>query len=475
MHHAQNHLAIFARTNFRGEHKRFGIRTTDRLFHIYVLGKTGTGKSTLLETFMLDDLQAGYGFALVDPHGDLVARVLAAVPEGREDDVVYFNVPEEDAALSFNPLGGVPAGKRSLAASAMLEVFKKLWNDSWGPRLEHILRNAPLALLDQEQPTLADVLRLLSDDDFRRGVGQRVENLQVRSFWLREYPGYPDRFRAEAISPIQNKVGAFLANPLLYGILNSRREGLDLRRVMDEGEILLVNLAKGKIGEDTANLLGSLLVSSIGNAAFSRAEMPENERRHFWVYLDEFHNFTTLSLANMLSELRKYGVGLVLAHQYLSRLELPIRDAILGNVGTIISFQIGLADAEIIAREFYPDISEGDLVYLPNHPTAEKTASPAVTARIGPGLSSTSPSQCSTGKKTAIAAAERSRVMHNQRLKTAMSLVRSWRALVTGIFRAIRHDREQIGGQAQAVCAPGLGLDRVSFPTARAGSLLRSA
>ncbi|HZR82569.1 MAG TPA: TraM recognition domain-containing protein [Candidatus Binatia bacterium] len=367
MHYEQNHLAIFARTNFRGERRRFGIRTTDRLFHIYAIGKTGTGKSTLLETLMRDDVRAGSGFALVDPHGDLVERVARAVPDHRRDDVVFFDVAEQAHRLSFNPLGGVPAGKRSLAASAMLEVFRKLWADSWGPRLEHILRNALLALLDQERPTLADILRLLSDDDFRRGVGQRVENPMIRSFWLREYPGYPDRFRAEAIAPIQNKVGAFLSNPLLYGILNGRREGLDLRHVMDEGKILLVNLAKGKIGEDTANLLGSLLVSSIGNAAFSRADTTERERRPFWVYLDEFQNFTTLSLANMLSELRKYRVGLVLAHQYLSQLAPEIRDAIIGNVGTIISFRIGLADAEIIAREFYPEISEGDLVYLPNH------------------------------------------------------------------------------------------------------------
>ncbi len=367
MYHERNHLTVFARTNFRGERKRFGIRTSDRLFHIYAIGKTGTGKSTLLETFMRDDIRAGHGFALVDPHGDLAEHVLAAVPDARKDDVISFDVPERADALAFNPLGGVPFDKRSLVASGMLEVFRKLWADSWGPRLEHIFRNALLALLDQEKPTLADVLRLLSDDDYRRGVGQRVENPQVRSFWLREYPGYPDRFRAEAIAPIQNKVGAFLANPLLYGILSGKREGLDLRRIMDEGKILVVNLAKGKIGEDTANLLGSLLVSSIGNAAFSRAEIPETERRPFWLYLDEFQNFTTLSLANMLSELRKYRLGLVLAHQYLSQLAPEIRDAILGNVGTIISFRIGLADADTIAREFYPEISEGDLVYLPNH------------------------------------------------------------------------------------------------------------
>lgn len=360
-------IAFIGRTNFRGERRLFGIPRSDRLFHIYLIGKTGTGKSTLLETFMQSDQRSRDGFALIDPHGDLVDSVLASIPENRRDDVIYFDVPNREATLSFNPLGNIPPEKRALTASGVLEVFKKLWADSWGPRLEYTLRNALLGLLDLDSPTLGDVLRILTDDAFRRSVGQRSQNPQVKAFWLREYPGYPDRLRAEAIAPIQNKVGAFLANPTLHRILTEPDESLDLRHVMDSGKILLVNLAKGKIGEDTANLLGALLVSAIGNAAFSRAEMPEQERHHFWVYLDEFQNFTTLSLANMLSELRKYRVGLVLAHQYLAQVDLPIRDAILGNVGTIISFRVGLHDAEVLAKEFYPDVSPGDLVYVPNH------------------------------------------------------------------------------------------------------------
>lgn len=334
---------------------------------MYIIGKTGTGKSTLLETMIRQDIEDGHGLALIDPHGDLVERVLAAIPENRKGDLIYFNVPDGTQPLGFNPLEAAPPQKRALAASGLLEVFKKIWADSWGPRLEHILRNALLALLDQPEATLADVLRLLDDSAFRRNAAERVRNSQVRDFWLREYENYPARFRAEAIAPLQNKVGAFLADPLLNRILVQPKSAFDLRRVMDEKKILLVNLAKGKIGEDTVALLGAMLVSRIGLAALSRADVPETERSDFFLYLDEFQSFTTLSLANMLSELRKYHVGMVLAHQYLAQLDLKVRDAILGNAGTSIVFRLGLADAEILAKEFYPAFSITDLINLPNY------------------------------------------------------------------------------------------------------------
>lgn len=334
---------------------------------MYLIGKTGTGKSTLLETMICQDIEAGRGVALLDPHGDLVERVLARIPENRKDDLIYFNVPDDNQPLGFNPLESVPPQKRALAASGLLEVFKKIWADSWGPRLEHILRNALLALFDQPQATLADILRLLDDYAFRRDAMSRVFNTQVRQFWLQEYENYPARFRAEAIAPLQNKVGAFLADPILNGILIQTKSAFDLRRVMDEGKILLVNLAKGKIGESATALLGALLVARIGLAGLSRANTSEPNREDFLLYLDEFQSFTTLSLANMLSELRKYRVGIILAHQYLAQVDLQIRDAILGNTGTILVFRIGLPDAEILAKEFYPVFSESDLVSLPNY------------------------------------------------------------------------------------------------------------
>jgi len=360
-------LTFIGRTNFRDDRRPFGIRQADRRAHMYIIGKTGTGKSTLLETMIRQDIGNGHGLALLDPHGDLVDRVLAWTPSHRQGDVIHFNVPDTSRPLGFNPLERVPPPKRALAASGMLDVFKKIWADSWGPRLEHILRNALLALMDQPQATLADVLRLLDDRAFRKNAAGRVHHAQVRDFWLREYEGYPVRFRAEAIAPIQNKVGAFLANPLLNAILTQQRSAFDLRRVMDEGKLLLVNLAKGKIGEDTAALLGALLVSRIGLAGLSRAKASEEERRDFFVYLDEFHSFTTLSLATMLSELRKYRVGLILAHQYLTQLDLQIRDAILGNVGSIIAFRVGPEDAEGLEKEFAPEFAALDLMRLPNY------------------------------------------------------------------------------------------------------------
>jgi len=364
---SDNPITYFARTNFRNERKVFGIKRADRRAHTYAIGKTGTGKSTLLESMIREDVKNGEGFALVDPHVDLVTRVLANIPDKRKADVIYLDLADQSRPFGFNPLAPVAPDKRPLAASGVLEVFKKLWADSWGPRLEHILRNALLALLDQPEATLADVPRLLTDPTFRKAAALKITNRQVYDFWFKEFEKYPAYFRAEAIAPIQNKVGAFLANPLLNRILTQPKSSFDLRDVMDSGKILLVNLAKGKIGEDTAALLGALLVSQLGLTALSRANVPEEERRDFYVYLDEFPSYTTQSLVTMLSELRKYRLNLILAHQFLSQLDLPVRDAILGNVGTLIAFRLGLADAELLVNEFYPEISASDLVNLPNY------------------------------------------------------------------------------------------------------------
>lgn len=360
-------IAAFAYANFRNEMIAFGIKRPDRRAHIYFLGKTGTGKSTLLETFMMDDLRKGRGFALIDPHGDLVKRVKAQMPNYRVDDVIDFDVPDPAQPYGFNPLANVPVYKRALAASGLIQVFKHLWLDSWGPRLEYILRNCLLSLLDYPGATLSDILRLLNDHDFRAKVVPLITNKQIREFWQKEYDRYPERLRAEAISPIQNKVGAFLTNSLLNKILTDPKKPLNLRRIMDEGKILLVNLAKGSIGEDTANLLGSLLISRFDLAALSRANIPESERNDYTLYLDEFHNFTTQSLTFMLSELRKYRLALVLSNQYLTQLEPILRDAILGNVGTIVVFRIGAADAEYISMEFAPEFKITDFTNLPNY------------------------------------------------------------------------------------------------------------
>lgn len=360
-------IAYFARTNFRNQGTRFGIKQSDRLSHIYTIGKTGTGKSTLLETLIRSDIAHGNGLALIDPHGDLVERIAARIPPGRQHSLVYFNVPDPTQPYGYNPLKRVIPERRPLAASGILEVFKKTWKESWGQRLEHILRNALLALLETPNATLSDILRLLDDTEFRGRVAHKLTNARVKEFWLKEFANYSYRLRAEAIVPIQNKVGAFLADPTLNRVLTNPQKPVPIRRIMDTGRILLVNLAKGRIGEDASGLLGGLLVTTIGLAAFSRADTLETNRRNFYVYIDEFQNFTTLSIANMASELRKYHIGLTLANQYLHQLDPPIRYAVLGNAGTLISFRLGADDAPHIAREFAPIFSATDLMNLQNH------------------------------------------------------------------------------------------------------------
>jgi hypothetical protein len=363
-----NRITYFARTDYRHIRDLFGIRRRDRLFHMYVIGKTGTGKSSFLQTLILQDIRNGEGLTVIDPHGDLVETVAAQIPPHRRDDVVYFNVPDPGQPYGYNPLKHVAPERRSLAASGLLEAFHKLWGEkAWGQRLEYILRNAILAMLDQPKADLTDLLRLLRDDAYRRKVIENINNGPVKAFWAHEYPNYAARYRAEAIAPIQSKIGAFLADPVLRRILTDPEKPLHLRKLMDDGKILLINLAKGKLGEDSAAMLGALLVTTLGLAGFSRADMDPASRRPHWVYMDEFQNFTTLSVANMLSELRKYKVGLTMAHQYLTQLEPEVRDAVIGNAGTLISFRLGGHDAPMIAREFFPTFGPADLVNLHNH------------------------------------------------------------------------------------------------------------
>lgn len=363
----QDPVACFARTNSRGKRIPFGIKYQDRLSHIYMIGKTGTGKTTLLETLIMQDIENGHGVCLIDPHGDFVERVATRISKGRQKDIIYMNVPDATQPYGYNPLKYVAPEYRPLAASGILEVFKKMWKESWGQRLEHILRNAILALLESPYAELGDILKLLVDKNFRYETVKHLDNARVKDFWLIEYENYSYRLRADAIVPIQNKVGAFLADPTLNRILTNPKQPINIRRIMDEGKILLVNLAKGRLGEDTAGLLGGLLVTTVGLAAFSRADMPEDKRRDFYLYIDEFQNFTTLAIANMASELRKFHVGLVLAHQYLHQLDPDIRHAVLGNAGTLISFRLGGKDAATIAHEFPPIFTAEDLIFLPNY------------------------------------------------------------------------------------------------------------
>ncbi len=359
-------VSYFARTNFRDKEVPFGIKQADRLSHVYVIGKTGVGKSSLLETLALQDLRAGRGFALIDPHGDLAERV-AAVAKKEGLPAVYLNAPDASQLFGYNPLRCVRDDKIPLAASGFLETLKKLWPDAWGVRMEHVLRNTLYALFEQEDARLPDILQLYRDDVYRRQLARTLRNETVRRFWTHEFEHYHFRQRADAVAPIQNKLGALLADPTLYRILVSPKEDIRFRALMDGGGALIANLSKGQLGEDSALILGSFLVSTIGLAAFSRADSPPSERQPFFLYVDEFQNYTTLMLANMMSELRKYGVGLTLAHQYMHQLTPEIRHAVLGNAGTIISFRVGPEDAAILAKEFQPTFDVHDLLSLPNY------------------------------------------------------------------------------------------------------------
>ncbi len=360
-------LAVLGLTNFRGSTKRFGIRADDRQRHLAILGKTGMGKSTLLHHLIASDIHAGRGVGLIDPHGDLIEAVLASVPRVRTNDVVLFDAGDTAFPLSFNVLDCPNPADRPLVASGIIAAFKKLHREFWGPRLEHILRNAVLALLEIPGTTLVSLLRLLSEPGFRADIAARLSDPVVRQFWQREFAGMPPKLQAEAIAPIQNKVGHFVSSPILRNILGQSRNALSLRRIMDDGKILLVNLSKGRIGDDAAALLGSFLVTGLQLAAMSRANQPERERRDFYLYVDEFQNFATESFATILSEARKYRLNLTLANQYLAQIEEPTLHAIFGNIGTLAAFQVGAKDAEILTEQLGGDLTTQDLLRLPRY------------------------------------------------------------------------------------------------------------
>ncbi|MEX1096294.1 MAG: DUF87 domain-containing protein [Planctomycetales bacterium] len=360
-------LAVIGRAGIGERSIPFGIRQEDRMRHLAVIGKTGMGKTTLLKNLIADDIAAGRGVALLDPHGDLAEAIADSVPPWRTNEVAYFDAGDRTHHLAFNPLDCPDPDKRPFVASGIVSAFKKLYGDSWGPRLEHILRNAALALTERPEASLLSMARLLGDAGYRRQVAASLQDPVVRAFWQREFAGWKPQLQAEAVAPVQNKIGQFLSNPILRGILGQSRSRLDLRRIMDDGGVLIVNLSKGRIGDDGSALLGSLLVTRLQLDAMSRAELPEHERRPFFTYVDEFQNFATDSFAIILSEARKYGLALTLANQYLDQLDDPTRAAVFGNVGSLIAFQVGANDAETLAEQLGGDVIAADLIALPRY------------------------------------------------------------------------------------------------------------
>jgi len=354
-------------TNWRNQRQPFGIKDEDRLGHIYVIGKTGVGKSTLLLNMAVSDIEKGKGLCIIDPHGDIAEEILNHIPQERIKDVIYFNPKDYEHPVAFNPLKAVHPNYHHLVASGLVSTFKKIWAESWGPRLEYILRFSLLTLLEYPDATLLDIQPLLTDVLFRNKVLSYVTNQHTLSFWRNEFDKYSPALKSEAITPILNKTGVFLTSIPLRNTVGQNINGFRMQEVLDEGKILIANLSKGELGEDASSILGSILVTSIQLAALFRSTQPEQQRIPFYLYVDEMHSFISLSFADILAEARKYKLSLFLTHQYIDQLHEKVRSAVFGNVGTIISFRIGAEDAEHLVKEFHPEFDEGDFVNLPKY------------------------------------------------------------------------------------------------------------
>ncbi len=367
----ENQITVFAKTNFRNQEVPFGIKTDDRRRHMYLIGKTGMGKTTLMENMVIQDIRNGHGVAFLDPHGDSIQRILDAVPSNRVNDVIYFNPADMEYPLAFNILESVDPKYKHLVASGLMGVFTKIWANLWSARMEYILNNTILALLDSPGNTLLGITRMYVDKKYRKKIVDNIKDPMVRAFWTDEFANYNEKYRTEAIAPIQNKVGQFLSSGIIRNIVGQPRSTIDLREIMDNQKILIMDLSKGKVGEDNSALLGAMIVTKLQLAAMSRTDIPETERKDFYLYVDEFQNFATESFATILSEARKYRLNLIVGHQYIAQLEqdksTKVRDAIFGNVGTIIIFRIGAADAEFLETEFEPIFLPTDLVNLPKY------------------------------------------------------------------------------------------------------------
>lgn len=360
-------ISAFGLTNFRGITHQFGMLRYDRSRHVYIIGQTGAGKSGLLELFALSDIYHSQGYAIIDPHGDFAVNNMKFIPASRMKDVIYFNPADTAFPLGFNPLEVTNPAQKTNISSEVIGVLKRMFGDSWGPRLEYILRYTILALLDRPETTMLDITRMLTDKKFRKETLDHCTDTVVLNFWKVEFASWNDKFVAEAIAPVLNKVGAFTANPVIRNIIGQPKSTFNIRQIMDEGKILIVNLSKGLIGEDNASILGSFLVTKIQLAAMSRSDIPDiKDRRPFYLYVDEFQNFATDSFATILSEARKYGLNLTVANQYISQMNETVRDAVFGNVGTMISFRVSADDAPILSKQFEPQFEAQDLLQMHN-------------------------------------------------------------------------------------------------------------
>jgi hypothetical protein len=361
------HVTYFGETDSRNSRKKFGIRDGDRSKHFYVIGKSGMGKSTLLENMAVQDIQNGHGLVFIDPHGGTAEKLLEYIPENRIGDVIYFAPFDTQYPIAFNIMEDVGADKRHLVVNGLMSVFEKIWEDAWSARMAYILQNTLLALLEYPGATLLAVNRMYTDKEFRNKVVANVTDISVKSFWVDEYAKYTDKYAQEATPAIQNKIGQFAGNPLIRNIIGQPKSSFDLRKMMDEKKIMIVNLSKGRVGEGNARLLGSMFITKIYLAAMSRADEPASvlsKLPPLYLFVDEFQSFADKSFADILSEARKYKLCLTMAHQYIEQMEEEVRDAVFGNVGSMVAFRVGAYDAEVLEKEFAPVFTAEDLVNL---------------------------------------------------------------------------------------------------------------
>jgi hypothetical protein len=374
-------IVYFGKVNFRNKMHTFGIKTDDRRRHMYVIGRTGMGKTTLLENMILSDIYAGHGCCYIDPHGDTAEKLIDYIPSWRINDVVYFNPADMQYPVGFNILESVDESMKHLVAAGLMGVFKKIWEGVWSARMEYILNNTILALLDTPGSTLLGINRMLSDKEFRNKIILNVKDPIVKQFWVTEFGNYQDKFASEAVAPIQNKVGQFLSASIIRNIVAQAKSTINPRQIMDEKKIFIVNLSKGRIGEDASRLLGGMIITKIQMAAMERVDIPEAEREDFFMFVDEFQNFAVESFAGILSEARKYRLSLIMAHQYIAQLTEEVRDAVFGNVGTLVSFRVGSPDAQFMEDEFMPRFTPEDLINLPKYSIYTKLMIDGVTSQ----------------------------------------------------------------------------------------------
>ncbi len=362
-------INFFAKTNYRNQQVPFGIKEDDRRKHMYVIGKSGMGKTTLLENMAVQDIRNGKGICFIDPHGDSVRKILDYVPKSRINDVIYVNPADLEFPIAFNILESVQSQYKHLVASGLMGVFTKIWASMWSSRMEYILNNTILALLDSPGNTMLGIVRMYVDKKYRKKIVDNIKDPMVKAFWVEEFANYAEKYRTEAVAPIQNKVGQFLSSAVIRNIVGQPKSTIDLREIMDNQKILLLDLSKGKVGEDNSALLGAMIITKLQLAALSRVDIPEHERKDFYLYVDEFQNFVTDSFATILSEARKYRLNLIMGHQYIGQLtpdgNNKVRDAVFGNVGSMVVFRVGAADAEFLETEFAPAFTPNDIVNLP--------------------------------------------------------------------------------------------------------------